>query len=278
MKPLVSIIIPTKNSGGMLAACLASIRNQTYSPIEILIVDSGSRDNTVSLAKRFGCRLLTYAPRVPAGTFDATAKRNFGVRTARGTFVYYVDADMELDPALIAEAVSRMDDSDALIIPEISFGIGPWARAKDLEKRCYFGDTTIEAPRFFRKEVWQKLGGLDETLRSGRDDGDLYFKLVEGGYRTGRTVAVVRHNEGRLTVRKLFLKKFFYGKDVLRYVRKRPVIGIRSYMPVRASYFRNWRLFLSRPSDSLYFVMMKVIESLGGLTGVVTSLVRPIHE
>lgn len=274
MKKLVSVIIPTKNSAGMLRNCLRSINNQTYTHIEVIIVDGGSSDDTVRISQEYNAKIYTFKPKVKEGTFDATHKRNYGVAKASGDYIYYVDADMELDKNLIKEAVQLAEEGyDALIIPEISFGVGVWASAKDLERRCYFGDTTIEAPRFFKKSVWVSLGGLDENLAGGRDDGDMYFKLLEHSYRVGRTSRYIRHNEGELTVKKLFMKKLFYGKDVLKYVKKRPVVGIKSYMPLRWSYIRNWELFLRRPKDAFFFVLMKIIESTGGVVGVVSSVI-----
>jgi len=51
-KPLVSVIIPTFNSGGTLGKCLRSIRNQTYGNVEIIVVDKFSTDKTKEIAKK----------------------------------------------------------------------------------------------------------------------------------------------------------------------------------------------------------------------------------
>lgn len=273
MNDVVSIIIPTKNSGLLLENTLKSIKNQSYKHIETIVIDGASTDNTVSLVRKYKFRLYTFKPKVKSGTFDATHKRNLGVKKAKGKYVYYLDSDMELPKGLIAEAVSLCKTGyDALILPEESFGIGIWAKAKNLERQCYFGDTGIEAPRFFIKSVWEKVGGLDEKLASGRDDGDLYYKLLENGFKVGRTKNIVMHNEGELTLSKLYHKKVMYGKDVMKYVSKRPKVGLYSYFPIRPSYFRNWKLFVKRPLDSLAFVVMKTIESSGGVVGVISSL------
>lgn len=272
---LVSIIIPTRNSGIFLEDTLRSIMNQSYKNIETIVVDGRSTDNTLVVSKKYNCRILFYSPKVKKGAFDATHKRNYGVIKSKGDYVYYVDADMKLGKNIIKEAVSLCDKGyDGVILPEDSFGEGVWSKAKNLERRCYWGDETIEAPRFFKKIVWNKVGGLDENLASGRDDGDLYFKLLENGYKVGRTKSVVMHNEGKLTVKKLFLKKYMYGKDVLKYVSKRPKVGMISYSPFRLSYLKNWKLFISRPSDSLYFLIMKTIESAGGIAGIINSLIK----
>lgn len=274
-QPLVSIIIPTVNSGLFLENTFKSIVAQSYKNIETIIVDGQSTDNTLPLAKKYKAHVFQLKTNLPKGTFDAPYRRNFGVKKARGVYVYYVDADMELPKNLIEEAVNLCEKKyDALILPEDSFGVGVWAKAKNLERRCYWGDQLIESPRFFKKNVWEKVGGLDEKLAGGRDDGDLYEKLKENNFKVGRTKAIVMHNEGKLTVKKLFMKKYMYGKDVMKYVSKRPVVGVASYSPIRLSFLKNWKLFAKRPMDSGVFIIMKGVEVAGGCAGVADSLIN----
>jgi arabinofuranan 3-O-arabinosyltransferase len=271
----VSIIIPVKNSATFLRACLESISKQTYSNIEVLLIDSGSTDDTTSLAKKFHAKVLQFTPKIAAGRFEATQKRNYGVANASGKYVYYVDADMELPSELIEQAVALCKaGSAAVILCEDSFGEGIWARAKNLERMCYWGDDSIEAPRFFKKSVWDEVGGLDEEVGGGGDDWDLFQKLKDHGYQVSRTEAKVRHNEGRLTLSHLWKKRFMYGRDSLLYIKKRPSAGVASYFPIRKAYLRNWRLFVSRPVDALCMITMRCVEYLAGFCGIVTSMVQ----
>jgi len=274
-KPLVSIIIPTKNSVAFLDNCLKSIKKQSYKNIELIVVDSNSTDNTIKIARKYQAQVYYYSPKVPAGTFDAPHKRNYGVKKAKGDFVYYVDADMELTEKVVEEAVKLCQSTyDAVIIPEDSFGKGIWAKAKNLERRCYWGDDTVEAPRFVRKDVWQKLGGLDESLGGGGDDWDLYQRLLENGYSVERIKSLVKHNEGELELGDLFKKRFRYGRDSVKYLIKRPGEGFKSYFPIRKAYLRNWKLFLSRPIDTLAFIIMRIVEYFAGFTGIVYSFLK----
>lgn len=273
--PIVSIIIPTKNSGFFLENCLKSIKEQTYRHIEIILVDGNSTDNTLPLAKKYKVTVYQYNPHVPKGFFDAPHRRNYGVKKAKGKYVYYLDADMELPKGLITEAVGLCETKyDALILPEDSFGEGVWAQAKNLERRCYWGDDTIEAPRFFKKSVWQKVGGLDESLGGGGDDWDLHQKVIENGYHVGRTKNIVMHNEGKLQLKKLFKKRFMYGKDSVLYLSKRPKAGTKSYLPFRSAYFTHWKLFLKRPVDTFFFLIMRSTEYFAGFSGIVYSAIK----
>ena len=271
----VSIIIPTRNAGRFLGNTLESIKKQTYKDIEVLIVDGKSTDNTLEIAKKYKATVITFVPKVPKGTFDAPHKRNYGVKKSKGMYVYYVDADMELQHNVVKEAVSLVGHgADAVIIPEDSFGEGVWAQAKNLERRCYWGDDTIEAPRFFRKKVWEALGGLDESLGGGGDDWDLHQKLKDNGYKVERIKSLVMHNEGALSLKALCRKRFMYGRDTFKYIQKRPKSGSQSYFPIRKAFLKNWKLFLARPKDTMFFVIMRSAEYIAGGSGVVYSLIR----
>lgn len=274
-KSLVSIIIPTRNSALFLENALISIKNQSYKNLEIIIVDGKSVDATQDLAKKYKVKLYMYVPKVSPGTFDAPYKRNYGVNKAKGEYVYYVDADMELTKNVVKESVEKCEKGfDAIIVPEDSFGKGIWASAKNLERRCYWGDDSVEAPRFFKKSVWQNVGGLDESLGGGGDDWDLYQKVLKAGYIVGRIKALVMHNEGHLSLLKLAKKRFMYGRDTARYLLKRPIQGSKSYFPIRKGFIKNWKMLLSRPKDTLAFIFMRTVEYGAGLSGILYSSIK----
>lgn len=273
--PIVSIIIPTKNSVRFLQNLLESIERQTFRSIETIVVDGHSTDGTVEMAKRHGAQVLTYDPGVANGKFDAPHRRNFGARMSAGKFVYYVDADMELHPDTIREAVELCNaGAAAVIVAEHSFGSGTWARAKALERLAYLGDDVIEAPRFFSRSVWDELGGLDETLGGGGDDWDLHEAVKQAGYRVERTQNAVMHNEGELRLIPLLRKRYMYGQDSWKYIKKRPRAALHSYFPIRAAYFRNWRQFAADPIAALLVIVMRFGEYGAGFAGVLVSIIR----
>lgn len=269
---LVSIVIPTKNSGVFLENTLKSIAKQLYTPVETIIVDGKSTDKTLSIAHKYKARVLTYVPNVSKGIFDAPHKRNYGMARSNGEYVYWLDADMELPIHLISEAVLLCTKSaDAVILHEDSFGNGIWAQAKKLERSCYWGDDLVESPRFFKKSVWKNIGGFDLSLGAGGDDIDLTQKLLEKNYRIYRAKSIVRHNEGDLSIIKLCKKRYMYGKEMLRYLHKRPKSWITSYNPIKGAYIRNWRQFLRHPVITIAFIVMRMAEYISGMAGLITS-------
>ena len=113
---------------------------------------------------------------------------------------------------------SKDKDSVAIIILEESFGIGFKAQCKKLEKSFYSGVNALEAPRFFGKKTFEEAGGYDEEMISG-EDWDLSSRVGARGS-IGRINAIIRHNEGNLSLRKTLKKKYYYAKKSRIYLEK----------------------------------------------------------
>lgn len=273
--PLVSIVIPTKNSGVFLDDCLKSIRDQSHKNIEVILVDGNSTDNTLSTAKKYKVKVFQFNPGLPKGKFDAPPRRNYGMGKAKGKYIYFSDADYVLGKEVIKNCVASCEKGAAAVItPLDTFGVGPWTQAKNLERRCYFGDDSVECPRFFNAKILKSVGGFDLALGAGGDDWDLYLKVLDKNSDVARITTVVRHNEGYIKLNKLFKKSIMYGKDALKYLEKRPTDAVRSFFPIRQGYIKNWRLFLQRPKDSVALIIVRFTEYLGGSIGVLIFLLE----
>ncbi len=278
-KPLVSIVVPTRNSEKMIRNCLESVRRQTYPAIETIVVDGFSTDQTVEIARQFTPLVHVFGPdQSKERVFGGPYQRNYGASKATGQFVYYVDSDMELPPTLIESCVRACVEQgyDALNIYEESFGIGFWAKCKWLERACYVGEPLIAGPRFVRKAVWDQLGGLDAKLGGG-DDWDLHDRLLAGNYKIGTVPELVRHNEGELKLLPLFRKRYVYGKTVRQYFRKHQNFGrnFSKFTLFRSCFFRNWRLFARHPLLAVGVVIMRTGEYASAALGILKSLLQP---
>ena len=266
---LVSVIIPTKNSSKFLYETLESIRSQTYQPIEIFIIDGFSTDGAELICKDFDVNFIHFDPGVESSKFDAPYRRNYGAKISNGKYIYFVDADMILEHGLIEECVSLvLTGAGGVIVEERSFGEGIWAKAKSLERRCYVGDDTLEAPRFFLRASLSLVGGLDESLGGGGDDWDLYEKMKDYKISVKRVNSFVLHNEGNLKIWNLIRKRFMYGRDSILYIRKRPKAAIRSYFPIRPAFIRHWKYFIRQPITGITVILMRVLEYSAGALGI----------
>jgi glycosyltransferase involved in cell wall biosynthesis len=252
-EPLVSIVIPTKNSGDTLEKCLFSINSQTYPMIEVIVVDDFSIDNTKKIAAKFN---VTFMER-KAGRSLA---RNVGVSNSKGSLVLCMDSDMELTPKVIERCVDKINKGwDAIVIPEISVGIGFWAKCTALEKLCYIGDDLIEASRFFKKSVVVSLGGYDSNLETG-EDWDMNIRVKKAGYSIGRVNTLIIHNDGRLVFWKMVKKKYRYGKTLKRYERKHPMNSQLQLNLLRPALVKNWKKLLKDPTHALGLIFLKSCE------------------
>ncbi len=261
---LVSVVIPTKNSGETLETCLKSIKNQTYSNLEIIIADCYSTDGTKGIVEKFGAKFIECG----VGRSEA---RNIGAREAMGDYILSLDCDMELTAGVVEESVSETDEGfDAIIIPEISVGIGFWSRCKALEKTCYLGDELIEASRFFRRDVFEAVGGYDPKLEAG-EDWDIHQRIRNKNFRIGRIDAFIRHHEGKLSLQDTILKKYHYGQTMKYYKTKHYVLARRQLTLVRPAFLRNWRILAEDPIHALGMFFMKTCEFVAGGFGLLVS-------
>jgi glycosyltransferase involved in cell wall biosynthesis len=105
--PLVSIVIPCHNAARWLAATLDSAFAQTWPNTEIVLVDDGSTDDSLSSARRYESRGLKVITQPNRG---AAAARNTGLRAARGDFIQYLDSDDLLAPDKIAQQMPLFSD------------------------------------------------------------------------------------------------------------------------------------------------------------------------
>src|SRR3990172_2188424 len=115
----VSVIIPTYNEDNVILDCLASLGDQTYDDIEIIVVDDGSGDKTVSRLESYGLRVTGLMKRT-RNAKRATPKpiklliqnhkgpgaaRNLGASKAKGEILVFVDADMTFDKDFLNKLV-----------------------------------------------------------------------------------------------------------------------------------------------------------------------------
>ena len=258
-KPLVSVIVPTKNSEATIGKCLESVKNQTYPNIEIIVVDCFSKDRTRKIAADHKARI-----------FDNRAKRsearNIGAEKARGDLVVFVDSDMELDSSVVVKCVKKIREKhDGVIIPEISVGQGFLAKCKALEKSCYIDDDSIEAARFFVKNAFESVGGYDCELEAG-EDWDISQRIKNAGFKVGRVRASLKHHEGQLRLWETMKKKYRYGKTIQKYKRKHPREAKQQLRLIRSAFITNRKNLIENPIMAIGLGILRSLElGAGGI-------------
>ena len=267
-KPLVSIIIPTKNSEKTLPSCLKSIQRQTYKNIEVIVVDNYSKDKTREIARKYGAKVFLKGP-------ERNAQFNYGVRIARGDYIYFIGSDFVLHPRVVEECVQLVKQGyDAVIVLNISYPKPSLvAKVRFYERLSYYGSGVYEAARFMRKSLFIKVGGFDTKLYAN-EDYDLHQRLVRAGAKIARTRHSFEIHIGEpKSIKEFIVKNIYYGSNIKYYVKKNP--NIAHITPVRASFFkREYVAYLGQKwLPGLFLVpIFKVVQAIAVLIGMFFTL------
>jgi len=235
--PIVSVIVPTKNSATTLGRCLGSIKKQTYQQLELIVIDNFSFDKTAYVAKQFTNRYYQQGP-------ERSTQRNYGAAKAKGIYIAIIDSDMYLEEHVIEDCVAAIKPYGVagVVIPEESIGKGFWARCKALERSFYAGVDYMEAARFFKLESYLRLGGYDESMVSG-EDWDFSQRIQQ----LGKLVTIkheIKHDEQHISLLKTIKKKFYYAQKFAKYTAKnKRSLAVKRQTSLLVRYW----LFLSQP-------------------------------
>ncbi len=268
--PLVSVIVPTKNSSEFLDVCLKSIKEQSYKNIEIIVVDNNSTDNTKEIARKYTENVFNYGP-------ERSAQVNFGVAHAGGEYIYKVDSDFLLDPEVVTQCIGKVSEGfDAVVVhnsPDVRVS---WiARIRKFEVDMYKYDITHSSARFVRKDIYQKIGGFNEKITAG-EDYDFQNKLHRAGFRTGFIDAEALHLGEPKSFWRHMKKYYQYGRDFVHYKKENSKESKSQLRLIRPVYINNWRKFARKPFTASIFLVYLLVKYIAGGTGLVASKFKKI--
>lgn len=180
------MVLPTFNRAGTIARAIASVLDQSFADLELIVVDDASTDGTDAVVATFEDRRLRYV-RLPANKGVAHA-RNVGVSQALGTWLAFQDSDDEWLPTKLEEQTAVARRSDAPLILggyRVSDGTttgtitpGHLLSGEDVTPDILDGWPIITPTWLVRRELVQRLGGFDETFRC-LEDWDLVFRMTK---------------------------------------------------------------------------------------------------
>jgi len=263
-QPLVSVVVPTFNSESTIENCLRSIISQTYRNIEITVVDKGSKDNTINIARRYTSRVFV------TNAKERSEQKNYGIIKSDGEYICFIDSDMELTPRVIEECVNLIESDErvgGIIIPERSVGDGFWVKVRDFERSFYAG-TEVESARFFRRDLVLEAGGFDDDIIFF-EESTLPQKIEKLGYNVkARVKSEIIHNEREFSLLKWLKKKHYYGKTACKYIeRYRDHVGKQINPLNRLNLFLKNKKFYSKPQLALGVIILKSLEYISIISG-----------
>ncbi len=187
--PEISVVIPVHNAALYLERCLEAVANSQFTNFEVIVVDDGSTDSTLEIAKRFDV-----IPLSTNGAWGPASARNLGARHARGKILLFVDADVVVPSSalkIVAEAFQR--DSELAALFGSYDDTPPWknviSQYKNLLHHYIHQISSPDATTFWtglgaiRKSVFVSVGGFNEKRfrRPSIEDVELGYRLRQAG-------------------------------------------------------------------------------------------------
>jgi len=187
-------------------------------PCTLVVVDNGSTDDTVPIARDHADLVLEAGP-------ERSAQRNAGAAAIDTPVLGFIDSDMVLAPEVAREACEAIrSGATAVVVPERTVGEGFWTAVRAYERTFYEGSDAIEAPRFFSRAGFEASGGFDEEM-TGPEDWDLAIRMKEFGLQV-RIESVIFHCEGRVRYIDACRKKAYYAPGVALFFAKHRSTGV----------------------------------------------------
>jgi glycosyltransferase involved in cell wall biosynthesis len=218
--PLISLIIPVYNGAGVLPRCLEAVAASDYRSYECIVVDDSSTDQTAAIAAQFSVRVLTFG----GGPCGPAHARNRGAAVARGSVLFFVDADVVLHPDALTKVAETFADH-----PEIGATFGSYdetpaepgfiSQYKNLSHHYVHHQGRSESATFWsgcgavRRDAFLAVGGFDEKryARPSIEDIELGYRLRAAGHPIRLNAAIQAKHLKRWTLTGM-LKSDFYDR------------------------------------------------------------------
>ncbi|WP_165372918.1 glycosyltransferase family 2 protein [Pengzhenrongella frigida] len=212
---VASVIIPARDAAATIGEQLAGLALQDATVAwEVVVVDNGSGDETVAIARSFADRLplLTVTSCARPG---ANAARNVGASVAAGQFLLYCDADDVVAPGWVAAMVDALATYDVVggLIDNDSLGTGAMQRhPPGVPVAAGFLPRAITANLGVRRAAWEHVGGFAEDYEYGCTDTEFCWRLQLAGYAIGYADGAVVAYRHRGTLRSAAKKAYLTGR------------------------------------------------------------------
>ena len=183
MPPFFSVIVPTYNRIGFIKTCIDSVLNQTFRDFELIIVDDGSTDHTVTIMEDYRGKGINYLFKTHRGVSNA---RNAGIKISRGVYIAFLDSDDSWDEnklKITYQYTEKFPDIDIFHTDEVWYRRGKKVNQKKKHKRpegniysdclklCCIGMSTSVV----KATLFKDTGYFDESLPAC-EDYDLWLR------------------------------------------------------------------------------------------------------
>lgn len=178
----VSVIIPCYNGGSTIERAVNSVLNQSYSDVELIVVNDGSNDQkTLEVLDA----LPSHIQIIHQENKGLSAARNTGLKSAVGYYVLTLDSDDYLSPEFIEKSVKLIEKESGLAY--VFSYINMFGEKKGVLERKYnyfvqLFNNQLPYCLLMQKSLWEKMGGYDEKMKLGYEDWEFNIRLGMNGY------------------------------------------------------------------------------------------------
>lgn len=173
--PRVTIVVPSFNQGRFIGATLQSIIDQRYPNLELIVVDGGSTDNTLSVIKQYEAHLAWWVSEPDSGQ---TAAINKGFMRSTGEVMAWINSDdlvasgalHQVADYLVKHPETQAVYGDRILINEEGLEIGCWILPRHSSRVLQWTDFVPQETLYWTRKAWNLIGGqLDETFHFAMD-------------------------------------------------------------------------------------------------------------
>jgi glycosyltransferase involved in cell wall biosynthesis len=183
-KPLVSIVIACYNDAQYIEQAVQSALSQTYSNIEIIVVDDGSNAETKAVLKKTELKITKLITQENQGQSKA---RNVGIHQAKGDYILVLDSDDFFEPPFCEKAiVIFLKNKDVKVVTchaNLLYEDGSvnvyTPKGGTIKDFIYCNEAL--GTSLFKKEDWNSCGGYDESMKRGFEDWEFFIRILKSG-------------------------------------------------------------------------------------------------
>lgn len=222
---LISIIIPSKNEEKRLPRCIKSIKNliKDKNDLEIIVVDNGSEDNTVGVAKQLDVNVFIKS----SGTVGSL--RNYGAKMSKGNILIFLDSDIEVMPDFLIKSIPLLNNKKVavvtgkILIPKQSTWLEQtWFLNRKKKYQSGNIDWSSSMNMIIKRDVFIFVGGFTDDLVTC-EDIDISYKIKNAGYQINydEKIKVIHFGEAK-NISELIKKERWRGYNTITLANRHP--------------------------------------------------------
>ena len=200
---MISVVIPLYNKEKAIIATLQSVLAQTYTDFEVVVVDDGSTDNSLNVAREYASSLPSFQGRAGVRPIlrvihkengGVSSARNRGIKEAKGEYIAFLDADDVWDKAYLAEQLKMIHDfpgaamwginfaetNNGQLVRKLETGLPAGYRGyvdNYFQMKGRISDLFCSSSVVINKDVFDKVGMFDERIKYA-EDTDMWWRII----------------------------------------------------------------------------------------------------